>query len=98
MNLIVVNDPSLLRWQTNLFDLTMLTMFVMALTYSVVAFRRGRRIYGVVLTAATIYGLVLELAGMATRYIFVQAVGLLIVCSLTLFPWFARDGIWPGRS
>jgi len=37
----------------------MLTMFVAAAVYSVVQFRRGHRIYGVVLTAATIYGLVL---------------------------------------
>ncbi len=45
----------------------------------------------VVMVAANV---VLE--GGVTRYIVVQAVGLLIVCSLTLFPWFAR-GREPAR-
>ena len=66
MNLIVLNSPADLPWQTNLCDLMLLTMFLAAVAYSVVQFRRGRRIYSAVLTAATIYGLILELAGMAT--------------------------------
>ena len=72
MTLIVVNNPAGLRWQTNLFDLVMLTMFLSAVVYSIVAFRRGRRIYSAVLVAATIYGLVLELAGMATLNMYHQ--------------------------
>jgi hypothetical protein len=66
MNLLVLNNPADLPWQTSLFDLALLTMFLSAVAYSVMQFRRGRRIYGVVLVAATIYGLVLELVGMAT--------------------------------
>jgi uncharacterized membrane protein SirB2 len=72
MDLIVFNDPAELPWQTNLCDLMLLVMFVAALAYSVVEFRRGRRIYVSVLIAALIYGLVLELAGMATLNLYQQ--------------------------
>lgn len=72
MNLIVINNPADLPWQTNLCDLMLLTMVLAAVAYSVVQFRRGRRIYTAVLIAATIYGLVLELAGMATLNMYQQ--------------------------
>src|ERR1700761_7947003 len=72
MNLIVLNNPAELPWQTNLYDLVLLTMFLSAVVYCVVQFRRGRRIYSVVLVAATIYGLALELAGMATLNMYHQ--------------------------
>ena len=72
MNLIVFNNPADLPWQTTLVDLMLLAMFVAALTYSVSNFRRGRRIYLAVLTAAFVYGLVLELAGMATLNLYQQ--------------------------
>jgi hypothetical protein len=72
MNLIVLNNPADLPWQTNLYDLVLLTMFLSAMVYCVVQFRRGRRIYSVVLVAAIIYGLVLELAGMATLNMYHQ--------------------------
>lgn len=72
MNLIVFNNPAELPWQTNLCDLMLLTMFAAAVVYSVMQFRRGRRIYAAVLTAAFIYGLVLELAGMATLNMYQQ--------------------------
>ncbi len=72
MNLVVFNDPAQLPWQTNLCDLMLLTMFVAAVVYSVTQFRRGRRIYAAVLTAAFIYGLVLELVGMATLNMYQQ--------------------------
>jgi hypothetical protein len=72
MDLIVFNDPADLPWQTNLCDLMLLAMFLAAVAYSVVQFRRGRRIYVAVLTAAFIYGLVLELAGMATLNMYQQ--------------------------
>lgn len=91
MNLIVVNNPAHLPWQTNLFDVLMLTMFVAAAVYSVVQFRRGRRIYGVVLTAATIYGLVLELAGMATLNMYVQG-NFLVMINWTAMP------LWKGTT
>jgi hypothetical protein len=44
MDLIVFNDPADLPWQTNLCDLMLLAMFLAAVAYSVVQFRRGRRI------------------------------------------------------
>jgi hypothetical protein len=72
MNLIVLNNPADLPWQTNLYDLVLLTMFLSAVVYSIVQFRRGRRIYSVVLVAAIIYGLMLELAGMATLNMYHQ--------------------------
>ncbi len=72
MNLIVFNNPAQLPWQTNLYDLMLLAMFVAAVVYSVTQFRRGRRIYAAVLIAAFIYGLVLELAGMATLNMYQQ--------------------------
>ncbi|GAA4540500.1 hypothetical protein [Mycobacterium paraffinicum] len=72
MNAIVLNNPAGLPWQTNLLDVTLLIMFVAAGAYSVVQFRRGRRVYCAVLATATIYGLVLELAGMATLNMYRQ--------------------------
>jgi hypothetical protein len=72
MNLIVLNNPADLPWQTNLYDMVLLIMFLSAVAYCVVQFRRGRRIYSVVLVAAIIYGLVLELAGMATLNMYHQ--------------------------
>jgi hypothetical protein len=72
MNLIVLNNPADLPWQTNLCDLMLLGMFLSAVVYSVAQFRRGRRIYSAVLIAATIYGLMLELAGMATLNMYQQ--------------------------
>src|ERR1700761_6870741 len=72
MNLIVFNNPAALPWQTNLCDVMLLAMFLAALAYAVVQFRRGRRVYVAVLIAAFIYGLVLELAGMATLNMYHQ--------------------------
>lgn len=72
MDWIVFNNPADLPWQTSLCDLMLLTIFVAAVAFSVVQFRRGRRIYSVVLIAAMIYGLILELAGMATLNIYQQ--------------------------
>lgn len=72
MNLIVFNNPADLPWQTNLCDLMLLAMFLAAVAYSVGQFRGGQRIYAVVLAAAGIYGLVLELVGMATLNMYQQ--------------------------
>lgn len=72
MNLIVFNNPAALPWQTNLCDVMLLAMFLAAVAYAVVQFRRGRRVYAAVLIAAFIYGLVLELAGMATLNMYQQ--------------------------
>ncbi len=91
MRLIVVNNPADLPWQTNLFDALMLTMFVSAMVYSVVQFRRGHRRYAVVLTAAIVYGLVLELAGMATLNMYVQG-NFLVMINWTAIP------LWKGTT
>jgi hypothetical protein len=72
MTLIVFNNPAALPWQTNLCDVMLLAMFLAALAYAIVQFRRGRRVYVAVLIAAFIYGLVLELAGMATLNMYQQ--------------------------
>lgn len=60
MDLIVINNPADLSWQTNLFDLLVLTMFLSAVLYSVVQCRRGRRIDGAASANAIVYGLILE--------------------------------------
>lgn len=91
MNLIVINNPADLPWQTNLFDLMLLTMFLSAVVYSIVQFRRGRRIYGAVLTAAIIYGLVLELAGMATLNMYQQG-DFMVMINWPAFP------LWQGTT
>lgn len=91
MNLIVLNNPASLPWQTNLYDLVLLTMFLSAVLYSVVQFRRGRRIYSVVLVAAIIYGLVLELAGMATLNMYHQG-DFAVMINWPAFP------LWQGTT
>ena len=72
MSPIILNDPLNILWQTNLYDALMLTLFLSAAVYATLQFRRGRRIYAVLLFAALIYGQVLELAGMATLNMYVQ--------------------------
>ena len=72
MSPIIFNDPLNIHWQTNLYDALTLTIFVSAAVYATMQFRRGRRIYAVLLFAALIFGQVLELAGMATLNMYVQ--------------------------
>ena len=91
MNLIVINNPADLQWQTNLCDLMLLTMFLAAAAYSIVQLRRGRRIYCAVLIAATIYGLVLELAGMATLNMYRQG-DFMVMINWPAFP------LWHGTT
>ncbi|OBF59445.1 hypothetical protein A5756_05610 [Mycobacterium sp. 852002-53434_SCH5985345] len=91
MNLIVFNNPAGLPWQTNLCDVMLLTMFVAAVAYSVVQLRRGRRIYCALLAAATIYGLVLELAGMATLNMYKQG-DFMVMINWPAFP------LWHGTT
>ena len=91
MDLIVINNPADLPWQTNLCDLMLLTMFLAAVVYSIVQFRRGRRIYSAVLISATIYGLVLELAGMATLNLYQQG-DFAVMINWTAFP------LWHGTT
>ncbi|MEB4207743.1 hypothetical protein [Mycobacterium sp. 94-17] len=91
MSLIVLNNPAEIPWQTNVFDLLMLTMFVAAVVHTVVQFRRGRRIYAAVLIAAFVYGLILELAGMATLNMYVQG-DFLVMLNWTAIP------LWKGTT
>jgi hypothetical protein len=91
MNLIVFNSPAALPWQTNLCDVMLLAMFFAALAYSVVQFRRGRRVYLAVLIAAFIYGLVLELAGMATLNMYQQG-NFAVMINWPAFP------LWHGTT
>jgi uncharacterized membrane protein SirB2 len=91
MNLIVLNNPAELPWQTNLYDLVLLTMFLSEVAYCIVQFRRGRRIYSVVLVAATIYGLALELAGMATLNMYHQG-DFAVMINWPAFP------LWQGTT
>jgi len=91
MDLIVLNNPIELPWQTNLYDLVLLTMFLSEVVYCVVQFRRGRRIYSVVLVAATIYGLALELAGMATLNMYHQG-DFAVMINWPAFP------LWQGTT
>ncbi|OBG99025.1 hypothetical protein A5697_14630 [Mycobacterium sp. E3251] len=91
MNLIVFNSPAGLPWQTNLCDIMLLTMFLAAVAYSVVQFRRGRRVYCALLAAAAIYGLVLELVGMATLNMYKQGDFMLMI-NWPAFP------LWHGTT
>jgi hypothetical protein len=91
VNLIVLNNPADLPWQTNLYDLVLLAMFVSAVAYCTVQFRRGRRIYSAVLVAAIIYGLVLELAGMATLNMYHQG-DFAVMINWPAFP------LWQGTT
>lgn len=72
MNPIIVNNPADIGWQTNLFDVAMVVMFLSALGYAVAQWRRGTRIYATLLVAAFLYGVVLELGGMATLNMYTQ--------------------------
>ena len=72
MSPIILNNPPGLPWQTNLFDALMAALFVAACVNAIVQFRRGTRIYAFVLVSALVYGVALELAGMATLNVYVQ--------------------------
>lgn len=72
MGLFIVNNPFDLPWQTNVYDALILGLFIAAVTSAVVRYRRGTRMYAFILASALIYGLVLELAGMATLNMYQQ--------------------------
>jgi hypothetical protein len=72
MTPVYVHNPMDILWQTDLFDLLMLVIFVTAAIHSGMQFRRGRRIYATLMIAAFIYGVVLELGGMATHHSYTQ--------------------------
>ncbi|WP_460354487.1 hypothetical protein [Mycobacterium sp. ZZG] len=95
MDLIVFNDPAELPWQTTVWDLMLVTIFAAAAVYSIDQFRRGRRIYSVVLIAATIYGLVLELAGMALLDMYQQG-DFMIMLNWEAFPLWHDTTMMPA--
>ena len=95
MDLIVFNNIGDLPWQTTLCDLMLLAMFVAAVGYSVTRFRQGIRIYAVVLIAATIYGLVLELAGMATLDMYQQG-DFAVMINWEAFPLWENTTMMPA--
>lgn len=72
-DLILFNNPLELSWQSNLIEALKLGLFVLVTVYAVVQFRRGTRIYLFVVVTTFIYGVALELAGMATVNLYVQA-------------------------
>lgn len=88
---IVINDPARLPWQTNLPDLLLLTMIIAITAYSIVRFRQGTRIYLALLISAFIYGLVLELVGMATLNMYQQG-EFLVMVNWTVIP------LWQGTT
>lgn len=94
MNLIYLNAPGSLPWQTNLLDLLMLVIVISAIAYAVVQFRAGKRIYAVVLLAALIYGQVLELAGMATLNMYLQG-QFVVMLNYPAIPLFAGTTAMP---
>lgn len=69
---VYLHNPIHILWQTNLFDLLMVVIFVTAAIYAAMQFRRGRRMYASLMIAAFIYGITLELGGMATHHSYTQ--------------------------
>ena len=83
-----------ITWQTVVFDALMLTLFVAAVARAVLWHRRGVRIYGFVLIAGLVYGMVLELAGMATLNMYVQG-DFPVMINFPALPLFAGTTAMP---
>ncbi|OBH49274.1 hypothetical protein [Mycobacterium sp. E2479] len=94
MSPIIINNPLDLPWQTNVFDALMLSIFVSAVVNAVVQFRRGVRMYAFVLVSAFVYGVVLELAGMATLNMYVQG-KFVVMLNFPVVPLFAGTTAMP---
>ena len=63
-DVVELTSPFDLPWQTDIVGAVILAMFVIAAVYSAIKWRRGRRIYGVLMITAGIYGMMLEVIGM----------------------------------
>lgn len=91
---IILHSPFELPWQTVVFDALMLTLFVTAVAHAVLRHRRGVRIYGFVLVAGLVYGMVLELAGMATLNMYIQG-DFPVMINFPALPLFAGTTAMP---
>jgi hypothetical protein len=87
VNLVLLHNPMHIARQTNLFDGAMVVMFLSAVGYAIVQWRRGTRIYATLIVAAFLYGLVLELGGMATLNIYTQGDFILMLNFRALKPF-----------
>lgn len=70
MNVVIFTSPFDLAWQTDVFGAVILTMFIVCAAYSTVSWRRGRRIYGVLMISAGLYGVILETVAMMVLHIY----------------------------
>ncbi|MEB4209533.1 hypothetical protein OQ789_10720 [Mycobacterium sp. 94-17] len=94
MDFLLINDPAQLPWQTILYDVLVATICVSAVVNAVVQFRRGTRMYAFVLVAALVYGVVLELAGMATLNMYQQG-NFLVMLNFPILPLFKGTTAMP---
>ena len=91
---VLFRNPFELPWQTVLFDVLMAGLFIAAVVHAFLQFRRGTRIYAFLLVAALIYGVVLELAGMATLNMYVQG-DFPVMLNFPAIPLFAGTTAMP---
>ncbi|WP_068271583.1 hypothetical protein [Aldersonia kunmingensis] len=94
MSPVIINDPFDLPWQTNVYDTLILALFVAAVINAVRQYRRGTRMYAFVLASALVYGIVLELAGMATLNMYLQG-DFAIMLNFPAIPLFAGTTAMP---
>jgi hypothetical protein len=94
MDLFIVNSPAELPWQTNLYDLLIFAIVVTVVVNAVVQYRRGTRMWLFVLIASLVYGIVLELAGMATLNMYLQG-DFLVMLNFPAIPSFAGTTAMP---
>lgn len=71
-SLLVFNSPLRLGWKNNAAEALNLGLFAVFAWYSIVQFRRNNRVYAFVMVTALIYGVSLELMGMATVNLYTQ--------------------------
>ncbi|OBK82454.1 hypothetical protein A5649_08955 [Mycolicibacter heraklionensis] len=94
MNFLIINNPAQLPWQTIVYDSLVFVLFVSAVINAVIEFRRGVRMYAFVLVAALFYGVVLELAGMATLNMYQQG-DFLVMLNFPVLPLFEGTTAMP---
>lgn len=94
MSFLVINDPGELPWQTNVFDVLMVVMFLAATVYSAIKFFQGTRIYLALIVTAIVYGLTLELAGMAVLDMYKQG-EFLVMLDWTKIPVWSDTTMMP---
>ena len=70
--MLVIHSPLDILWYQNLLDVVYLTIAVIAAVYSWRRYRYGRPEYAVLMVAAFVYGLLLELWGMVVHHSYTQ--------------------------